>query len=51
MFVYKKTEELEKMTPQELDQYKTEMKAHESELLKTQISETVKTELETAKET
>lgn len=51
MFVYKKTEELEKLTPEQLDQYKTEMKAHEAELLKTQITDTVKTELETAKET
>jgi len=50
MFVYKKTEELEKLTAQELDQYKTEMKAHEDELLKTTISDTVKAELKQAKE-
>lgn len=50
MFVYKKTEELEKLTAQELDQYKTEMKAHEDELLKTTISDTVKSELKQAKE-
>lgn len=51
MFVYKKTEELEAMTTEALDQYKTEMKAHEDALLKTTITDTVKAELETAKET
>ena len=51
MFVYKKTEELEAMTAEALDQYKTEMKAHEDALLKTAITDTVKAELETAKET
>jgi len=49
MFVYKKTEELEKLTPAELDQYKTEMKAHEDALLKTTITDEVKAQLETAK--
>jgi len=49
MFVYKKTEELEKMTAEQLDQYKTEMKAHEDTLLKTSISEEVKAQLEMAK--
>lgn len=41
-FTYKKSEELEKMTAQELDQYKTEMKAYETEQMKNQISEQVK---------
>lgn len=49
MFVYKKTEELEKLTATELDQYKAEMKAHEDALLKTTITDAVKSELETAK--
>jgi len=51
MFVYKKTEELEKLTPQELDQYKSDLKAHESELQKTAITEEVKGQLATAQET
>lgn len=45
MFIYKKTEELEKMSATELDQYKTELKAHEAEELKGTISETVKNEI------
>lgn len=49
MFVYKKTEELEKMSATELDQYKTEMKEHEDALLKTTITDEVKKQLETAK--
>ena len=44
MFIYKKTEELETMTATELDQYKTELKAHE----KTEMNETVKTEVKEA---
>jgi HK97 family phage major capsid protein len=49
MFVYKTSEELEKLTTSELDQYKADLKAHEAELLKTAISEAVKKELATAK--
>lgn len=45
MFIYKKTEELEKMSATELDQYKTELKAHEAEELKGTISETVKNQI------
>jgi hypothetical protein len=51
MFVYKKTEELEKLTPNELDQYKEAMKAHEDELQTKAISESVKSELAKAQET
>jgi HK97 family phage major capsid protein len=50
MFVYKKTEELEKLTPTELDQYKTELSAHEAELRKNEIDAEVKKQLEVAKE-
>jgi len=50
MFVYKKTEELEKLTPTELDQYKTEMKSHEDALLKTSISEEVKGQITAGQE-
>lgn len=50
MFVYKKTEELEKLTPAELDQYKTEMKAHEDALLKTSITDEVKAQMTAGQE-
>jgi len=50
MFVYKKTEELEKLTPEQLDQYKTEMKAHEDSLLKTTITEEVKAQITAGQE-
>lgn len=50
MFIYKKTEELEKMSATELDQYKTELKAHEAEEMKKNISETVKAEIKEANE-
>jgi len=50
MFVYKKTEELEKLTPAELDQYKAEMKSHEDALLKTSISEEVKGQITAGQE-
>jgi len=49
MFEYKKTEDLEKMTPSELDAYKVSLKAHEDNLLKTSITDEVKAQLETAK--
>lgn len=49
MFVYKNTAELEKLTAEELDQYKTKLQAHEAEQLKNQISETVKNAIEKAK--
>ena len=45
MFVYKNTAELESMTAEQLDQYKTELKAHEAEELKGQISEAVKAQI------
>lgn len=51
MFIYKKTEELEKMSATELDQYKADLKAHEAEELKNNISETVKAEIKEANET
>lgn len=51
MFIYKKTEELEKMTPQELDQYKTELKAHEDSEMKKNVSDEVKEQIEKANET
>lgn len=51
MFIYKKTEELEKMTPQELDQYKTELKAHEDSEMKKNVSDEVKDQIEKANET
>jgi len=50
MFIYKKTEELEKMSATELDQYKTELEAHKDEQLKQNISETVKAEIKEANE-
>jgi hypothetical protein len=50
MFVYKNTAELEALTQTELDQYKTELKAHEAEQLKTTVNETVKLAIEKAKE-
>lgn len=49
MFVYKNTAELEKLTAEELDQYKTELKTHETKQLENQISETVKNAIEKAK--
>lgn len=45
MFVYKNTAELESMTAEQLDQYKTELKAHEAEELKGQITEAVKAQI------
>jgi hypothetical protein len=50
MFVYKKTEELEKMTAEQLDQYKKEMKAHEDALLKTSITDEVKAQMTAGQE-
>ena len=49
MFVYKKTEELEKLTPAELDQYKADLSVHEAETRKNEIDAEVKKQLETAK--
>lgn len=49
MFVYKKTEELEKLTPAELDQYKADLASHEAEVRKNEIDAEVKKQLETAK--
>jgi len=49
MFVYKKTEELEKLTPAELDQYKADLQAHESQIRKNEIDAEVKKQVETAK--
>lgn len=49
MFVYKKTEELEKLTPAELDQYKADLQAHEAETRKNEIDAEVKKQVETAK--
>lgn len=49
MFVYKKTEELEKLTPAELDQYKADLSAHEAETRKNEIDAEVKKQLEVAK--
>ena len=48
-FTYKKTEELEKMTPTELDAYKTELKAHETKLQNDAISKAVTEALTTFK--
>jgi len=45
MFVYKNTSELEAMTAEQLDQYKTELKAHEAKQLEGQISEAVKAQI------
>jgi len=47
MFVYKNTQELEAMTPEQLDAYKTEMRTHE----KTELSNELKAELSKAQET
>ena len=49
MFVYKKTEELEKLTPAELDQYKADLQAHEAQIRKNEIDAEVKKQVETAK--
>ena len=49
MFVYKKTEELEKLTPLELDQYKADLQAHEAQIRKNEIDAEVKKQVETAK--
>lgn len=49
MFKYKSSEELEKLTNDELDQYKADLRAHEAELNKTAITEVVKEQLATAK--
>jgi len=45
MFIYKTSAELETLTTEQLDQYKTAMKAHEAELQKTAITEEVKAQL------
>lgn len=45
MFVYKNTAELESMTAEQLDQYKTELKAHEAKELEGQITEAVKAQI------
>ncbi len=50
MFIYKKTEELEKMSATELDQYKTELEAQKDAELNKNISETVKAEIKEANE-
>jgi hypothetical protein len=47
MFVYKNTKELEAMTPEQLDAYKTEMRTHE----KSELSNELKSELSKAQET
>jgi len=49
MFVYKKTEELEKLTPEQLDQYKADLQAHEAQIRKNEIDAEVKKQVETAK--
>lgn len=49
MFIHKKTEELEKLTPSELDQYKADLSAHEAEVRKNEIDAEVKKQLEEAK--
>lgn len=45
MFVYKNTAELEAMTAEQLDQYKTELKAHEAKELEGTITEAVKAQI------
>lgn len=50
MFVYKKTEELEKLTPAELDQYKAELSVHEKELQNKAITDEVKAQMEAGNE-
>jgi HK97 family phage major capsid protein len=49
-FKYKTSQELEALTNVELDQYKADLKAHETDLQKSVITEEVKTQLEKAKE-
>lgn len=51
MFVYKTSEELEKLSLPELDQYKADLRKHEAELNKTAISEEIKAQLKTAQDT
>jgi len=51
MFVYKKTEELEKLTPEQLDQYKADQTAHEAEVRKAEIDAEVKKQVTEVKET
>lgn len=51
MFVYKTSEELEKLSNSELDQYKADLRAHEAELNKTAISEEIKAQLKSAQDT
>jgi hypothetical protein len=50
MFVYKKTEELEKLTANELDQYKADLKAHELELQNKAITDEVKAQMTAGQE-
>lgn len=50
MFVYKTSEELEKLTTSELDQYKADLRAHEAQLQKTAITDEVKAQLDKGKE-
>lgn len=50
MFVYKTSEELEKLTNAELDQYKADLQAHEKELRKLEITDEVKAQLKTAQD-
>lgn len=49
VFVKKSTEELEKMTPTELDAYKSELDAHNKAELKAELNAEQKTNLENAK--
>lgn len=49
VFVKKSTEELEKMTPTELDTYKSELDAHNKAELKAELNAEQKTNLENAK--
>lgn len=50
MFVEKKTEELEKMTPQELDQYKADLKAHNDSELEKKVKEETEKQIKTERE-
>jgi len=51
MFIYKKTEELEALTAEQLDAYKVELKAHETSELNKSISEATQKAINDAKET
>lgn len=49
MFVYKNTQELEAMTPEQLDAYKNDLRVHEKAELEKTISEATKSAIEKAK--